>query len=312
MRRSDVYVQPGAEDPVLSEATVLRIARAHTGRAQALLEVDESGGEARAYLLDGEVVVKVQRPHRLRARTSLEKEARILGELAGPLAGRVPRLYGHGRLAAAEGEVEYLVMSRLAGDALVRRSVTGAARSALVREVGALLARLHGVATDRLLTDPAIVPRDRDGADLVRRLEAGFADVVDLIAREPARWRLSTSPQEVVSLALSRVPPAFAPVLLHSNPGPTHTFCSASGSLTGLIDFGDSYLSHPAMDLRTWPDPADRQSLREGYLADATPADGFDAAWTAAMIYTDMAVLATRPELAPAAEAALRARLDTH
>ena len=43
---------------------------------------------------------------------------------------------------------------------------------------------------------------------------------------------------------------ALAPVLLHSNPGPTQVFVDpANGRFRGLIDFGDSYLSHPALDL---------------------------------------------------------------
>jgi hypothetical protein len=106
------------------------------------------------------------------------------------------------------------------------------------------------------------------------------------------------------------VPRDFAPVVLHSNPGPMHAFCTGDGVFTGLIDFGDSYASHPAMDLRTWPDPADRLALRDGYLGGSSPGADFDAAWTAAMIYTDMAVLASRPALAAAAASDLALRLD--
>jgi len=68
-----VYLQPGAADPVLSPATVLALARRHLPAAAAVTGVDESGGEARAYLVDDDVVVKTQRPHRLRPRTSLAK-----------------------------------------------------------------------------------------------------------------------------------------------------------------------------------------------------------------------------------------------
>ena len=79
---------------------------------------------------------------------------------------------------------------------------------------------------------------------------------------------------------------------------------SRRGSLTGLIDFGDSYLSHPALDLHRWPDPADCLALREGFLAGSTPTADFDAAWRVAMIYADLAALASLPELAQAAAAA--------
>ena len=67
MGRADIYLQPDAEDPVLSRDTVLGITAAHTGRATTLAGAGESGGEARVGLLDGDVVVKTQRPHRLYA-----------------------------------------------------------------------------------------------------------------------------------------------------------------------------------------------------------------------------------------------------
>jgi len=91
-----MYLHPNAPDPVLPDAVVLDIARAHTKLSTAQVEVDESGGEARAHLLGGGVVVKTQRPHRLRPRTSLAKEALLLGTLAEPLGHLVPHLFGHG------------------------------------------------------------------------------------------------------------------------------------------------------------------------------------------------------------------------
>jgi len=309
MGRADVYLQPEAADPVLSSATVLAIAQAHTGRSSRLLEVDESGGEARAYLLDGGVVVKTQRPHRLRPRTSLRKEAHLLRHLAARLGDRIPEVLGYGRLEANEGEVEYLVMSRMPGDAFIRQHTQQDVRSTLLREVGAVLARLHSARTGPLLAESDLVPVDAGGAALARRLELGFADLVEVIAEDPACWSPVRSPEEVAAAAVALVPTEFTPVVLHSNPGPMHVFCTPEGAFTGLIDFGDSYASHPAMDLRTWPDPADRLALREGYLGGASPSAGFEAAWTAAMIYTDMAVIASRPVLAAAAAADLALRL---
>jgi hypothetical protein len=80
--RADVYVQSGAADPVLSPDTVLALVHRHVPDAAAVTGVDESGGEARAYLVDDDMVVKTQRPHRLRPRTSLAKEAYLLDTLA--------------------------------------------------------------------------------------------------------------------------------------------------------------------------------------------------------------------------------------
>jgi hypothetical protein len=65
MLPSDVYSQPHAADPVLEERTVLDIVRGHGVHCSAVTRVDETGGEARAYVLDDNIVLKVQRPHRL-------------------------------------------------------------------------------------------------------------------------------------------------------------------------------------------------------------------------------------------------------
>jgi len=309
MGRGDIYVQPGAKDPVLSPGTVLSIAAAHTGRATTVTEVDESGGEARAYLLDGGVVIKTQRPHRLRPRTSLAKEARLLQHLAGPLEGLVPELLGYGRTAAPEGDVEYLVISRMPGRAARHTRVTGAERRELLRQAGRLLARLHAVPLAPLLTEDGLFPADQDGTALRSRLEARLADVLDVIAERAGRWTLPVPPEDAAVRALELLPAEFTPVVLHSNPGPTHVFCATDGTLTGVIDFGDSFVSHPALDLRAWPDPADRLALVAGYLDGAAPDADFEAAWTAAMIWADMAALADRPGLAEAAAADLALRL---
>jgi Ser/Thr protein kinase RdoA (MazF antagonist) len=309
MGRADVYLQPEAADPVLSSESVLALAEAHTGLRSRVLEVDESGGEARAYLLQGDVVVKTQRPHRLRPRTSLGKEAHLLRHLASSLGDRIPHVLGYGRDEVQEGEVEYLVMSRMPGDALIRQETEPASRTVLLRELGGLLSRMHAVPTAELLADKDLVPVDTDGVALARRLEMGFADLVDHVAGDPAGWTPRRAPEDVAAAAVAMVPAVFTPVVLHSNPGPMHVFCTRKGALTGLIDFGDSYASHPAMDLRTWPDPADRLVLLEGYLDGTAPTAEFEAVWTAAMIYTDMAVLASRPALASAAASDLALRL---
>jgi aminoglycoside phosphotransferase (APT) family kinase protein len=173
-----------------------------------------------------------------------------------------------------------------------------------------VLARLHAVPTGPLLTADGLFPVDADGAGLRSRLESGFADLAGLIAERPGSWPLAISPEQVATQALAMLPAAFTPVVLHSNPGPTHVFVAGSGAaFTGLIDFGDAYISHPALDLRSWPDPADRLALRDGYLDGKTSGADFEAAWTASMIYTDVAVLASRPELADAAAVDLKMRL---
>src|SRR5579863_4993068 len=102
--------------------------------------IDETGGEARTYMCDDDLVFKVQRPQQLRPRTSLEKESFILQELerADPSI-QVPRALGYGR----EGSVEYLVQSRIHGIALRDAPLGGADRVAVLSALGATLRRIH-------------------------------------------------------------------------------------------------------------------------------------------------------------------------
>ena len=104
----DTYEQAGAPDPVLAPAVVLELARRHAPGVREVVAVDESGGEARTYMLpaaEGDLVLKTQRPHRRRRRTSLEKEALFLRHLAGVPGGPlpVPRVLGHGKAAIPAG-----------------------------------------------------------------------------------------------------------------------------------------------------------------------------------------------------------------
>src|SRR5437899_44443 len=97
-------------DPVLDSDLVLSHARRHLPSAQAVTGVDETGGEARAYAIDADFIFKTQRPHRVRPRTSLEKEAFHLGQLAAAAPEvTVPRVLGSGR----EWGVEYILMTRM-------------------------------------------------------------------------------------------------------------------------------------------------------------------------------------------------------
>jgi aminoglycoside phosphotransferase (APT) family kinase protein len=276
---------------------------------EAVTAVDESGGEARVYVVDERVVVKTQRPHRVRPRTSLAKEARLLTALAGPLAGSIPTVFGYNCADTAEGSVEYLVMSRIPGRAARHAPFAGPARIQLLHALGRLLRRLHAQPVGPL-TGTGLLPTDQDAGALRQRMELALADLVGAIHGHPGCWPLAVAPEEVAVRAIDGLPARFAaPMALHSNPGPTHAFVDADGALTGLIDFGDAYLSHPALDLRTWPAVSDRVALREGYLDGGAPPGDFEAVWTVAMIYADMKAITGPAELAAQASEDLTRRL---
>jgi len=309
---ADTYSQPEAPDPVLSEELVVQLASRYLPAGtpvSRVCAVDESGGEARAYLLDADVVVKTQRPHRLRPRTSLRKEARLLEALSGPLAGRIPVVFGYDEVDTDVGMVEFIVMSRVTGQAVRHAEIDEAARSGLLGEVAAVLRAVHALDHDELGLD-GLLPRDADGLALRRRLELGFADIVDALQENPGVWTLPGFPTEVAARAVAVLPGASQKaVVLHSNPGPTHVFVDDDGTFTGIIDFGDAYCSHPALDLRSWPDPDDRVMLYEAYCDGEPSSAEFDAVWTVAMLYADMAAVASRPHLAARAGEDLLSRL---
>jgi hygromycin-B 7''-O-kinase len=171
------------------------------------------------------------------------------------------------------------------------------------------LRTLHrtSVETDKL-------PTDVDAAALRKRLEYGFGDIADAFAEsaEPT-VPLPSTVEDVIGRALNALPDSLAepPVVLHSNPSPTHVYVDpATGRFTGVIDFGDSYASHRALDLHRWPDPADRIVLRDAYLDGTEPSADFHLIWTVAMVYTDLAAVATGSPHAANAAKDLAARLD--
>ncbi len=283
---ADVYLQPDAPDPVLTEEQVLRLVRKHAP-ATWLRQVDESGGEARAYFVDDDIVLKVQRPHRLRARTSLEKEAFFLDLLAEYPELSVPRVLGYGR----DAEVEYICMTRMPGSAVRRLTLEGSARAEVLRELGRSLRLLHSVDQNALLAS-GLLPGDRSPDDFRDRLQRGFERAV-AAAASLDEWPLPVSPDDIAGSALSGLVGQPVLVGLHSNPGPEHAFVDPESlRFTGLIDFGDAYISHPAFDLR-WPRSGDRTALLEGYRDGGSLDDGFRNAVDAIFTLTDLSIAVT-------------------
>ncbi|MHB1873398.1 MAG: phosphotransferase family protein [Streptosporangiaceae bacterium] len=291
---TDTYVQPGAPDPVLDEDRVLELARRHAPAAREVTAVDESGGEARAYLCDGDLVVKTQRPHRLRPRTSLEKEAFILGELEAVPGVPVPRVLGYGR----EPDVEYIVMTRAPGVSLASAGLTGAALVAVLEQVGAVLRRIHEM-DQTAMAGSDLSPGDGTGAGLRERLAGMFDALIAGLGDDP-RWAGLIDLRGVAARCVAALPAGQPPATLHSNPGPEHCFVDpATGAFTGLIDFGDAYRSHPALDVRAWRSVDDSRHMLAGYRAAGPLPDGFEEVWRAGIVVATLR-LAARGRAEPA------------
>jgi Ser/Thr protein kinase RdoA (MazF antagonist) len=279
----DVYLQPDAPDPVLAPATVLALARRHVPEAEAVLEVEESGGEARTYGIHAggeDLILKVQRPPQLRPRTSLEKEVFFLQHLAAVAPDlSVPRVRGYGRDSAL---LEYTLLTRMPGMALRQATLTPAQEVAVLEELGRVLRRIHDLPPTPFQAS-GLFPGDYAWAAVQTRLGDAF---LDLAARPEARsWPLAIPLETLGQRVLGALARTDARAALHSNPYREHVFVDpASGTFSGLIDFGDAYVSHPAFDLRRWHRPAERAALLAGYTAAGPLSAGFQAVHRAVLI----------------------------
>lgn len=300
----DFYFQPDASDPVLSTDVVLALARRYTDDARIVTAVDETGGEARTYVIDDALILKTQRPQQLRPRTSLEKEVFFLNHLAEVAPElSVPRVLGYGReQVARDAMVEYTLMTRMPGVAMRRAQLDSDARHAVLRQLGQTLRRLHALPVAPFVTS-GLFPGDQSFVDTQIRFGNIFNDLADEIRAAHTPWRLPLTVEQVAAKVVASVPRSNDRVALHSNPYLEHVFVHPeTGAYTGLIDFGDAYISHPTFDLRRWNRPTDREALLQGYLSEQPASDSFLATWRAMMMLGDVVTIAYYPERAAEAE----------
>ena len=277
----DIYSQPHAPDPILDNDLIVELVRRHTKTTATTFDIDETGGEARAYLFD-EVVLKTQRPHQLRPRTSLEKEAFILQQLEDSTSVAVPRILGYGR----EGDVEYEVMSRITGIALRDAALSEAGRVEVLHQAGATLRAIHE-SDQSALEQSGLIPGDATSDDVARRLRSNFDDAVEALESAGSIGNVVNFDELRVEF-LDDLSISQTPVTLHSNPGPEHCFVDpASEGLTGLIDFGDAYRSHPALDVRSWRSLDESRHLLEGYWPEGASCE-FLRVWCAGVLVSQL------------------------
>ena len=289
----DVYIQPDAPDPVLSEELVLALVRCHVPEAQAVTGVDKSGGEARTYAIDTNLILKVQRPQQLRPRTSLAKEVFFLRQLEPFPELSVPRALGYGQDSAL---LEYTVMTRMPGVAMRHASLSEQDRAAVLFQLGQTLRRIHSL-PQTSFSENALFPGDRTFVAVQQRFREYFVELAETFQAEGLLWPLHVSLGEIGERVVASLPENDQRVALHSNPYTEHTFVDpVAHTYLGLIDFGDAYISHPAFDVRRWNRPAEREALLSGYTAEAPVSSAFMATWKAVMVLADVIVMAHYPD----------------
>jgi len=304
-----VYLQPDADDPILPDELVLALARRHAP-AERVIAVEESGGEARTYLIDDGLILKVQRPQQLRPLTSLAKEVFFLQQLASLPSDcqiRVPRVVGHGR---AERGIEYTLLTRTTGHALRNVNLAPAARRAALIDLGRTLRQIHVLPVEPFIAS-GIVPGDLTFMDTMTRIAEPLLDRAREVRERGIAWSFPLTIEQVAGRALSALPRTRERAALHSNPYEEHTFVDAeSGGFTGLIDFGDAYISHPALEIRRWNQPADRDAILTGYQELEQVSDDWLAVWRALMIVADVDTMVRDPKRAASARQDLEALLS--
>ena len=301
-----IYLQPNAPDPIHSDDVVLGIVRKHVPGVYAVTGIDESGGEARTYAIDDNIILKVQRPQQLRPLTSLEKEAFFLSQLSLDDRIRVPKVLGYGR----EGTIEYTVMTRIPGIAIVNTTLEGGARKETLLQLGQTLRRIHSVPQGPFHAS-GLFPGDSTFNEVKARFRESFEGIIERLRDKNIEWTLPYTPEQVAEKALAALPESDARVALHSNPGLTHTFVDGSTRLfTGLIDFGDAYFSHPAWDLWRWNLPEDREVVFAGYTSDKGVDDSFIRTWKIVMVISDMMAVAYQTKSIVESETDLKALVE--
>ena len=302
----DYFLHPHVADPVWADDDVLSLVRLHAPDAEAVRRVEESGGEARTYFIDEELLLKAQRPNRCRPRTSQEREAAFLRELEGREGIAVPEVIGHGY---TESGGEYTVMTRMPGKPIQHCSFDPNTRRSVLRELGAMLRRIHDIPAEPLCSSP-LFPGDRSPVDAFWRFGNLVDDVIGMVNKSADSWSCTLTPQEVADKVMSMLPTLDTFVALHSNPGPEHVFAhEEKGVLAGIIDFGDSYIAHPVHDLFRWLNPEDRVAIYEGYTAHKPVDESWERVWRAACVVADMRAIHHHPGWAESACAEIDAFL---
>jgi hygromycin-B 7''-O-kinase len=303
----DYYVQPDASDPVLSADQVLAYVRQHVPGAKFVTCVDESGGEARTYAIDSDLIFKTQRPQQLRPRTSLKKEVLFLKKLEGLEGLSVPKVIGYGH---PEPMVEYTLMTRMPGVAVCNAQLTGETRVDVLKTLGRMLRYVHSI-PQAALRESGLFFGDQSPVDVRWRMGSLFDDVAEKIKNERKTWDYPLSPEMIGRRVMATLPDVKELVALHSNPGPEHTFIDpATSQLTGIIDFGDAYFSHPVNDLRRYRAPEDRQAVLAGYLESGPVSSDFMGVWRVGCAIADIVAIAFSQEHQPAASAELNNILE--
>jgi aminoglycoside phosphotransferase (APT) family kinase protein len=201
------------------------------------------GWDNTAYLVNGEWVFRF--PRRTIAAPLLESEGRVLPALAPRLPYPIPVPVWFGRPDATY-KWPFIGYRRLEGHVASDVDLDEAAQSSLAAPTARFLRALHDVpvAEAQAWGAPPDAFGRLDGARLDRLARPALAD---LVARgtidDAAPWL------EVVDAGLAALPLDGPLAVVHGDFYSRHILVDDAGRMTGVIDFGDLHVGHPAVDI---------------------------------------------------------------
>jgi Ser/Thr protein kinase RdoA (MazF antagonist) len=172
-----------------------------------------------------------------------------------------------------EGTVEYTVMTRMPGAAVKYSELTAGERETMLFELGIMLVQIHSADIQPFYDSGLFPDIDRNTEDIKERLKYQFDRTLGRISGKMTQAEIDEANASSAELLGKLQNESVRIVPCHANPGPEHTFVK-DGKLSGVIDFGDAYISHPIFDMRRWP-VADRKHVIDGYMSAAKIDDSF-------------------------------------
>ncbi|HOQ78724.1 MAG TPA: aminoglycoside phosphotransferase family protein [Candidatus Absconditabacterales bacterium] len=266
--RETIYFQRNAPDPILDYSIVLEIVHQHVPEAKMVNSIDESGGEARTYVIDNSLIMKVQRPQQLRSSTSLEKEVFFLNQIAKQTDASVPRVLGYGK----KDSVEYILMTKMEGVPVENTKLSKKEKNDLLFELGTELRKIHDMDL-RPFLETGLFPHD-DIKDLTERLQRRYQYAIQ--KKEGLSQEKISIELTALNNDLNNIHNSDDYVVLHANPYIPHVYVNErTHKYTGIIDFGDAYIGHPIFDMWYWKVKS-RKMLLTGYVSKKPVSDSFN------------------------------------
>lgn len=269
----DVYVQPEVSDEVWNDNLILELVSEFVPSVKKVLGIDETGGEARTYAVDDNIIIKTQRPNRLRPRTNLEKEAFMLRQIEKESDINVPRVLGYTK---RNNLIECIVMTRMPGDSIKRTEMREKELTEALIIHGKTLNKLHSINQEPFI-ESGLFPYDKTSDNVKQRFLYRFNLVLDSIEKNLKASEVRSARNIGIEI-IAQIPDRLNMVALHSNPYKEHTFINADKTYSGIIDFGDAYISHPVNDMRRWSFK-ERRYLLDGYTSVGSICNDFMPMW---------------------------------